>query len=128
MKFIIVGVINTIIGTSVMLIAYNFLHFSYWISTSLNYFIGSIASYLLNKYYTFNKPKKNLKELLKFIINIVICYLLAYSFSIKLIETILDNYQETIVGNISMLSGMVIFVFINYFGQRYWVFKEKNKK
>lgn len=45
LKFILVGGINTLVGTFVMFGAYNFLGFSYWISSALNYIIGSIVSY-----------------------------------------------------------------------------------
>lgn len=44
-KFIFVGIINTLVGTSVMFVAYNLLHFSYWISSASNYIIGSIVSF-----------------------------------------------------------------------------------
>ena len=53
LKFIIVGVANTLFGTAVMFIAYNLLHFSYWVSSASNYVFGSILSYFLNKYFTF---------------------------------------------------------------------------
>ena len=52
-KFILVGIVNTLVGTGVMFLMYNLLHASYWISSASNYIIGSIVSYVLNKYFTF---------------------------------------------------------------------------
>lgn len=49
-KFVLVGIVNTLVGTTVMFVAYNALHLSYWISSASNYIIGSIVSYFLNKY------------------------------------------------------------------------------
>ena len=47
-RFIIVGVMNTIIGTAAMLICYNFFHMGYWPSSAMDYIIGSIFSYFAN--------------------------------------------------------------------------------
>ena len=52
-KFLIVGVINTLVGTSVMFLCYNILHTGYWAASALNYIIGSIVSYFLNKYFIY---------------------------------------------------------------------------
>ncbi len=57
-KFVLVGIINTLVGTTVMFVAYNFLHFSYWVSSASNYVVGSIVSYFLNKYFTFQNNEK----------------------------------------------------------------------
>lgn len=43
-KFLIVGVINTLVGTGVMFVLYNFFSVSYWISSAANYVVGSIVS------------------------------------------------------------------------------------
>ena len=77
-KFLIVGVINTLVGTSIMFFLYNLLHVSYWISSASNYIIGSIVSYFLNKYFTFQSKEKSLAMVARFVINISVCYLLAY--------------------------------------------------
>ena len=70
LKFMVVGVINTVVGTAVMFIMYNVFHQSYWISSASNYVVGSILSYFLNKYFTFESKKKSLSQVLKFVLNI----------------------------------------------------------
>lgn len=124
-RFIIVGVINTIIGTSVMFLLYNLADAGYWISTVLNYVIGSIVSYLLNKYYTFKQNERSVSEILKFIMNISICYLLAYSIAHRVTTIILTNVRLSIRENIAMFVGMVLFVVLNYIGQKHFVFNYK---
>ena len=52
-KFLMVGVINTLVGTGVMFLLYNVFSASYWVSSATNYIVGSVVSYFLNKYFTF---------------------------------------------------------------------------
>ena len=123
-KFVLVGIINTLVGMTVMFVAYNFLHFSYWVSSASNYVVGSIVSYFLNKYFTFQNNEKSLGQLFKFILNITVCYLLAYGLAKPVVSWILQNQSRSIQDNCSMLVGMGAFVVFNYIGQRLIVFKK----
>ena len=78
-KFILVGIVNTLVGTGVMFLMYNLLHASYWISSASNYIIGSIVSYVLNKYFTFQNKEKSWEQLVKFALNITVCYPVSYT-------------------------------------------------
>ncbi len=123
-KFILVGIINTLVGTTVMFVSYNVFHLNYWISSALNYIIGSVVSYFLNKYYTFQDKKKSWKTVAKFILNISVCYLLAYGIAKPLTAMILSGFSKSIQENGAMLVGMGLFVILNYFGQRFFAFKK----
>lgn len=123
-RFLLVGVINTIIGTGTMFLAYNLLGLSYWFSSAANYIIGSIVSYVLNKYFTFQNKEQSLKIVWKFILNIACCYLIAYGVAKPLVRIMLNNYSVPIQENGAMLVGMGLFVVLNYFGQRYFAFKK----
>lgn len=127
-KFIIVEIINTVVGTSVMFILYNIFSVGYWMSSAANYIIGSIVSYFLNKYFTFQNREKSFKQIILFVINISLCYLIAYGVAKPMVAFILNQYNEKIQGNISMLVGMGLFVILNYFGQRLVVFRQSEKK
>lgn len=124
-KFILVGVANTVFGTAVMLVFYNVFHFNYWISSASNYIFGSILSYFLNKYFTFKSNDKSLKSILRFVINITLCYLIAYGGAKPLIKLLLSNSTVSLQDNASMLVGMSLFVLLNYIGQRFFVFNKK---
>lgn len=124
-RFGIVGVLNTIIGTSIMFILYNLFHCNYWISSGCNYFFGSIFSYFANKKFTFKVEKTDKSNVFKFIINIVVCYLLAYGIAKPLIKYMFSSASKTFADNIAMLVGMCLFVLFNYFGQKFFVFKKK---
>lgn len=125
-KFILVGIINTVVGTAVMFLAYNIFHLSYWISSAANYIVGSICSYFLNKYFTFQNKEKSPVIILKFIVNITVCYLIAYGGAKKLILLLLSEFSTQWQDNIAMVCGMGLFVILNYFGQRFFAFKKKD--
>lgn len=126
LKFLIVGVLNTLFGTAVMFGFYNLLHCSYWVSSAANYILGSILSYFLNKYFTFKNKEKGIKPIIRFVINISVCYLLAYGIAKPLASVMLSSASQNIKENIAMLVGMGLFVILNYIGQRFFAFKEKN--
>ena len=123
-KFILVGIANTIFGTGIMFLFYNVFHLSYWISSASNYFFGSILSYFLNKLFTF-KNKGNAKETLpRFVINITLCYLLAYGLAKPLAMRMLSGMTVTVQENVAMLVGMCLYTVLNYLGQRFFAFRQ----
>lgn len=126
LRFLIVGVINTCFGTAIMFGCYNLLHLDYWISSGCNYFFGSILSYFLNKYFTFRNKDKSWAQVIRFIINILVCYLLAYGIAKPAVRAILSGAGKSIQENTAMLVGMCLFTAFNYLGQRFFAFKEED--
>ena len=126
-RFIIVGVINTLFGTAIMFVFYNVFHLSYWISSASNYFFGSILSYFLNKSFTFKYGKADFKSIFRFTVNILVCYLLAYGIANPVMRWALSGYSVTVQENVSMVLGMVLFVALNYLGQRFFAFKKDSE-
>lgn len=123
-KFLVVGLINTLIGTVIMFSCYNLLGMSYWFSSAANYVLASIVSYILNKYWTFQNRDKSLKVVVKFIFNILICYLLAYTIAKPLVINALNGFGKNVQDNAAMFVGTILFTLFNYFGQRFFAFKE----
>ena len=123
LKFMVVGVVNTVVGTAVMFVMYNVFQQSYWISSASNYVVGSILSYFLNKYFTFESKKKSLSQVLKFVLNISLCYLVAYGIAKPAVTWMLQGQQGALRDNLAMVVGMVLFTLLNYIGQRAYVFK-----
>lgn len=124
-KFVLVGIANTLFGTAVMFAFYNLLHCSYWVSSAANYFFGSILSYFLNKYYTFENHERSWKIVLKFTVNIIVCYLVAYAVAKPLTILALSGQTKVVQENVAMLVGTCLFIALNYLGQRFWAFKKK---
>ncbi len=125
LRFIIVGVINTLFGTAIMFVFYNVFGLSYWLSSASNYFFGSILSYFLNKYFTFRYKKRDWKVVGRFVLNISVCYLIAYGAAKPLVRALLSGASATIQENVAMLCGMCLFVALNYLGQRFFAFKSE---
>ena len=122
-KFIIVGVVNTLFGAAVMFGFYNFLGLSYWVSYAANYISGSVLSYFLNKYWTFQNRDKSHIIKVKFVVNILVCYLFAYGIAKPLVRIATEGAGREIQENAAMYAGMILFVVFNYLGQRYFAFR-----
>ena len=71
-RFLLVGVVNTLVGYGVMFGLYNLagLHLwgdpGYWISSAANYLVGSVVSFFLNKHFTFRSREKGPGVVLRF--------------------------------------------------------------
>lgn len=125
LKFVFVGIINTLVGTAIMFTFYNIFNFSYWVSTGSNYFFTSILSFILNKYFTFSNKKASLWQVFRFALNIAVCYFLAYGVAKQLVLAVFSLADEKFKNNLAMLAGMVLFAILNYTGQRFFCFSEK---
>ncbi len=126
LKFIIVGVANTVVGTAVMFVMYNVFGCSYWLSSASNYVFGSVLSYFLNKYFTFRSTDTSLMGIVRFVGNITICYAVAYGGAKPLVRWLLSGASVVVQDNVSMLVGMGLFVVLNYIGQRFFVFRKSS--
>lgn len=132
-RFLIVGVINTLVGYGVMFGLYNGLKLyawgdtGYWLSTIGNYTVGSVVSFFLNKHFTFRSQEKGAKVVLRFVLNIAVCMALAYGIAKQAVVLLLagTSLSQQLQGNLSMLAGSGLFVLLNYYGQRFFAFKEK---
>jgi len=127
LKYVLVGAVNTVVGTGVMFAAYNWAGLSYWVSSALNYIVGSIVSYILNKNFTFENKERGWKPVLRFTANIAVCYGIAYGIAKPLTMAVLSGYTVNIQENIAMLVGMGLFIILNYFGQRFFAFKAEDE-
>ena len=123
-------------GTGLQFLLFNLLGWNEWVSSVTGYFLGSVLSYFLNKYFTFKNQEKGIKPILKFALNIAVCYTIAYVIAIPLISyictanslTMFGWSVEKFSGNLSMVVGSCLFVACNYIGQRFFAFKEKSEK
>lgn len=122
-KFVLVGFVNVLVGATIMFVFYNVFHLSYWVSSFSNYFFGSIVSYFLNKHFTFNYHEQGFASIVKFALNIVVCYVIAYSIAKPFMQWLLSDFSITIQENVSMAFGMCLFTALNYLGQRFFAFK-----
>ncbi len=137
LKFLLVGVLNTLIGEGIVLLLtqpVGWKNFSWGPGAAafVGTVIGSIVSYFLNKYFTFKNKEKGLKPALRFTINIAACLLIRVLVATGVSElckatgfTMFNMDVNTFAGYLSWAVGACVFVACNYVGQRFFAFKEK---
>ena len=132
-RFLLVGMANTLVGCGVMFGLYNLagLHAwgdaGAWLSSAANYVAGSVVSFFLNKRFTFRNQEKGAAVVVRFVLNISVCYLLAYGLAKPGVRWVLEGlgFSEQLQGNVTMLIGSGLFVVLNYFGQRFFAFRNR---
>ena len=127
-KFVIVGIINTLFGYGIGLICLNLLHLNFWVSTVANYFFGSVLSYFLNKHYTFRYKGGDAKVVWRYVLEIAACYIISHGIAKPLCGLLLASYSASLRDNVAMVVGLVFFAATNYFGQKFYGFRSKPGK
>lgn len=126
-RFLFVGIVNTLLGLSIMFTCLNILDSSYWISTFIGNSIGALVSYLLNRKFTFQSKVTFKKGAPKFIFVIMLCYFLSFSVSSWISKSILVPYSLSSLmsqDEQSILLGSCLYTVLNYLGQKYFVFRK----
>ena len=77
-KFLLVGVLNTIVGEGLSYLLILCTDIDLWWATAVPTVLASVMSYFLNKYFTFRNTEKGWKPVFRFALNIAVCYVLAY--------------------------------------------------
>lgn len=107
-----------------MFLLYNIVHCTYWVSSAFAYIVGGIFSFFLNKYFTFNNKMYIWRQGVKFTVTLAICYLIGYSIPKKIFEFIYTDMEVVVRENAALFTGMCLYTVLNYFIQRFWVFKK----
>lgn len=115
-KYIIVGVLNTIVGYSVYSLLI-LIDIKYAFALLISHIAGVINSYFWNKYYTFKSSSKNWHELKRFILIYILYYILNLLILSSLIELV---SLHPLLGQ--ALSLVVVTTF-SFFAHKYWTFK-----
>ena len=124
LRFLLVGVINTLVGCGTMFLLYNLAHWSYWASSAANYIVGGIVSFFLNKYFTFRKKEWSWSQVIRFACNVAVCWLLAYGMAKPLVLHLLEGQSVWLQENAAMFVGMCLYTALNYLGQRFFAFRK----
>ena len=116
-RFIIVGVINTIVGYGAYAILLLF-GFQYLIANTVATVIGVANSYLWNRFFTFKSKAKARNEIVRF----SIVYMVSYFFSMIFLYLIVGhlNVNTYFAG----VMNIVITTIISWYGHKYFSFKD----
>lgn len=115
-KFLIVGVISTILNYLSFSILFKILTINYLISSAIGYMSGLVLGYSLNKNWTFEYKNENMKTKLQYLIvyltNLVISLLI-----LKILETKFGI--NPMIGNVLVICYTTV---ANYIGIKIFVF------
>lgn len=118
MKFIVIGIISTILNYSLFYILYIFISLHYVIAASLGFILGVFAGYKFNKSWTFGVNKKNNFFVHKYFIVYVSSLLTGLSFLFLLVE------HFNFIAEIANFFMIGFTTSLNFIGTKYWVFKK----
>jgi putative flippase GtrA len=115
-KFLLVGILNTVVGYFLFFILVGFMN--YLVATVISHFLAVTHSYLWNRYWVFSSKNHPLTEFLKF--NFVYLFVLIENL---VLMSIFVGYFG-IDPRIAALICIPITTFISYFGHRHLSFKK----
>ena len=122
-KFLLVGVANTLLSMVLMFLLEGL---GYWPSTAIAYVAGAVLSFFLNRSFTFKSNAAFWPSVLRFVINVAVCYLIAYSIAQPVVTWALSSTAVSAVWQerIAKVCGMGLYTVLNYFGQRFFAFRK----
>ena len=127
--FLIIGACNTVLSLAIQFALFNWAHFGYWGSSAAAFAICSVSSFYFNKKYSFQNTDKVWIAALRFALVIAVCYVLAYYVAQPLTGWLLQltgwSLKAELTDQVAMLVGQVIFTLLNYTGQKFFAFKNK---
>ena len=129
-RFLMVGVANTIVGLSVMYLLLHVVGLSYWASTFLGNSVGAVVSFFLNRSFTFKSQSSVSKSMIRFVAVILFCYFISYTIGRNVVEWILSNSHLTssIKTDIAVLISTGLYTVLNYLCQKLFVFRSTTHK
>jgi putative flippase GtrA len=125
LRFFVVGLVNTIVGLSIMYFLFYLVHFSYWYATLSGILVGACVSYWLNRTYTFQSQKSIPQTVARFSIVIITCYAVSYFIGIHSVGWLIGKIPvipPVFAEDAAILFGTALYTVLNYFGQKQYVF------
>ncbi len=119
-KFILIGIINTIVGYSIIFSLLYLFGINYVISNAVGYLVGICVSFYLNKNYNFKTVSKNINEFCRFCISFIV------SFVINNVSLILFIELFDLPKFIAIIMAGCMYTGTFYLLCRMYVFKKPN--
>ncbi len=121
-RFLGVGVINTLIGFTIIFACMYLARLGPEISNLIGYVCGVIISFFLNKKYTFNSNKKGHKEAIRFLI----VFGIAYTANLLVLYILIHNIH--ISKDFSQIYAGIVYTVTSYLMNKYYVFTDSISK
>ena len=126
LRFVLVGVCNTLLSLLLMFLLEGL---GYWPSTAIAYVAGAALSFFLNRSFTFHSDEDFWRSVGKFVVNVAVCYVIAYALAQPLVSWVLGGTAISPVWQerIAKVAGMGLYTLLNYFGQRFFAFRKRKR-
>lgn len=115
-KFCLIGVVNGIVGFSIILCLIYLFNINYLISNFLGYIGGIITSFILNKYVNFKSEGRIKMEFLIFIGSFVVAYSVNALVLYSMVELL---HQSKLIG---LIVASVTYTILFYLSSKFFVF------
>jgi putative flippase GtrA len=119
LKFLTVGVINTLLSLLVIFGLKYFYLMSDFYANLIGYIVGLICSFVLNRKWTFNHSGDLFNTILKFLLVFILAYSANIIFVLALIKINVNSY-------FSHIMGIPLYTIIFYLGSKFVVFKSNS--
>jgi putative flippase GtrA len=116
-RFVLVGILNGIIGLGTTYAAYNLFNVPYPLANVLGYTLGLINSFILNKKWTFQSKKDPKKEIILFLL------IFGVSYSLNLGSVVVSVELLHLDPNLAQLVGVFFYTSSNFFGNKLLTFR-----
>ncbi len=121
-KFSIVGFVNTASSYLLYFVLLKFVRINYLVASAISYVLGILISYFGNKYWTFRIFRSGWRlEFIKF----VILNIAGLAINTLIMIILVRNYKSDPL--IAQIIAMSVVIFYNFFGSKFWVFRDMGK-
>lgn len=118
-RFIISGILNTLIGYSAFLISLNILNLNSELCNLISYVLAIICSYMLNNFFVFKYKKNDIKTIILFIFSFMLSYVCNFIVFKVLIDVIFLRPE------FAQIFAMIVYTISFFTLNRYLVFFKK---
>lgn len=118
-RFIISGILNTLIGYSAFLISLYILNLNSELCNLISYVLAIICSYMLNNFYVFKYKKNDIKTIILFIFSFMLSYIGNFIVFKILIDVIFLRPE------FAQIFAMIVYTISFFTLNRYLVFFKK---
>ncbi len=119
-RYLLVGVVNTLVGLGTIYLAMYFLKMGVVSSNAFGYGVGIMVSFVLNKKWTFNSDAHAVYSFLRYLLVLLVAY-------VANLQTVLfANSHFDLNPYLSQALGIAPYTAIGFLGSRYFAFRERN--
>ncbi|CAN7664027.1 MULTISPECIES: GtrA family protein [unclassified Variovorax] len=117
-RFLVVGVINTVFGYSIIFACMYIAGLSAEISNAIGYGIGLLVSYVLHKVFTFNSDRRHREAFVRFLVVFAVAYASNFVALVILVRAI--GVHEAV----SQILASAVYVVVSFVMSKLYVFRK----